>query len=90
MAEKFVEHIKGKHNGLGYLLFCYNLSAHVSDKVKDVFHKGNVFLSYLPAQITELTQPMHAGYYRSLRCAIGNLLDQWLLSETNMENGKVK
>ena len=44
LANDFINHIKERHNGLGVLLFCDNLAAHVSDEVKEIFHKGNVFL----------------------------------------------
>lgn len=85
LATHFVNHIKDRHNGLGVLLYCDNLAAHVADEVKEIFHQGNVFLCYFPPCTTESTQAIDAGIGRSIRCAIGNLLDQWLLIEENME-----
>ena len=90
LTEEFVEHMKDKHGGLGCLLFCDDLSAHASDEVKDVFHKGNVFVCCLPDQTTELTQPTCAGYYKHLRCSIGNMLEQWIMSETNVKKWEGK
>ena len=90
LAEEFLKYMKDKHDGLGCLLFCDDLSAHVSDEVKDAFHKGNVFACCLPAQTTESHQSIDAGHCMYLRCSIGNMLDWWLLSETNMEKWEGK
>ena len=38
LANDFVNHVKQRHNGLGVLLFCDNLSAHASAEVQDTFH----------------------------------------------------
>ena len=43
IAEEFIEHVRKKHDGLGVLLFCDNLKAHVAPEVRDVFARGNVF-----------------------------------------------
>ena len=71
-----MNHIKDYHNGLGILLYCDNLAAHVSDEVKEIFHQGNVFLCYFPPSTTESIQPIDVGIGRSIRCTIDNLLDK--------------
>ena len=43
LAKEFVQSMKDRHNGLGCLLFCDNLSMHVAEELKDVFLKGSVF-----------------------------------------------
>ena len=90
LAEEFVEHMKDKHDGLECLLFCDDLSTHVSDEVKDAFHKGNVFACGLPTQTTESHHSIDAGHCMSFRYSIGNMLDRWLLSETNMKKWEGK
>ena len=41
-------------------------------------------MCYLPPQTTESTQAIDAGFGRSVRCTLGNLLDAWLMEEENM------
>ena len=81
LANDFINHVKERHNCLGVLLLCDNLAAHASDEVKETFHKGNVLLCYFPPCATESMQPIDTGIGRSIRCAVGNLLDKWLLIE---------
>jgi hypothetical protein len=72
------------------LLYCDNLSAHLNEDVKDIFRKGKVLLCYFPPAMTEIVQPIDAGYGRSLRCQLGNLLDIWLMNEANLEKWETK
>jgi hypothetical protein len=85
IARQFVEHKKDIHGDDWVLLFCDNLKAHVAESVKEIFGDGKVFLCYLPPNLTDALQPIDAAYGRSLRCAIGRLLDQWLMDDENME-----
>ena len=64
---------------------CDNLDAHVASETKEVFAAGNIFLFCLPPTVTEAIQAIDAGYGRSVRCAVGRLLDSWLLDGDNME-----
>jgi len=84
-AKRFCEHVARKHNGKKVLLMCDNLDAHICDDVKRIFGEGNVFLFCLPPSVTEAMQAIDAGYGRSLRAAIGRLLDSWLMNDTNMD-----
>ena len=84
MAKAFVQHVRNKHDGLWVLLYCDNLSAHVSEIVKATFAAGKVFLCYFPPNCTESVQPIDAAYGRSMRCQIGNILDKWLMQESNL------
>lgn len=90
LAIAFVEHVRPKHNGLWALLFCDNLVAHVSNVVKDIFAVDKVFLCYFPSNTAESVQPIDAGCGRSLRCKIGDLLDTWLMQESNLEKWEGK
>ena len=85
LATKFVQ-FKNKTHGEStwVLLFCDNLSAHLDEEVKEIFGNGKVFLYYFPPSMTEVVQPIDAGYGRSLRCIIGNLLDNWLMDTGNL------
>ena len=74
LSEEFAHHAKDRHSGLGCVLFSENLSAHVADEAKDIFHKGNKFLCFYPPQSSESAQPMDIGDLRSLRFSVGNLL----------------
>ena len=84
IAEEFIGYVRKKYSGLGILLFCDNLKAHVVPEVRDVFARGNVFSCYFPPRTTESTQPVDADHSHSMCCNVGNLLDRWLLTETNM------
>jgi hypothetical protein len=81
IAKGFVEYINNKHNGKRVLVFCDNLSSHLADSVKTIFRNGNVVLCFLPSDLTEAVQPIDAGYGRSIRCCIGDLLDSWLMED---------
>jgi DDE superfamily endonuclease len=83
-AQKFCDHIKQQWGGKKVLLFCDNLSAHVAQETKQIYGNGNVFLYFLPPNVTESLQAIDAGYGRSMRCAIGRFLDKWLLDEDNL------
>jgi len=85
IAEAFVRKKKMRHGDLWVLLFCDNLKAHLDAEVKRIFGEGRVLLCYFPPAMTEVIQPIDAGYGRSLRSAIGQYLDEWLMSATNME-----
>jgi hypothetical protein len=86
-AERFNDHIKTRWGPEAKaLLTCDNLDAHVFSGTKEIFGKeGRVFLFCFPPQVTEAIQPIDAGYGRSIRCAIGRLLDNWLMESDNME-----
>ena len=85
MATRFVEFKIEKHgHNTWIILFCDNLSAHLDDEVKEIFSAGKVFLCYFPPAMTEIIQPIDAGYGRSLRCEIGNLLDEWLMDSNHL------
>lgn len=84
IAKEFAEHVRKKHNGLWVLLHCDNLSAQVSDIVKAIFAAGKVFVCYFPPNCTESVQPIDAACGRSMRCKIGDLLDKWLMQESNV------
>ena len=79
-----IEHLKDKHNGLWVLLYYDNLAAHVSNTAKSIFVADNVFFCYFPPYTTESVQPIDTNYSRLLRCIIGNLLDTWLMQESNL------
>ena len=40
--------------------------------------------------MTEMVQPIDAGYGRSLRCAIGKELDDWLMDSNNLKKWESK
>ena len=61
------------------------MDAHVCDETKKVLSDGNVFLFCLPPTVTEAIQAIDAGYGRSVRCAIGRLLNEWLMAGDNIE-----
>jgi len=62
---------------------------HVFDSdVKKIFGDGKVLLVVFPPAMTEVIQPIYAGYGRSTRCCIGNELDRWLMDTSNLEKGK--
>lgn len=83
-AQNFCNHVKQRWGGKKVLLFCDNLDAHVAPVTKKIYGDGNVLLCSLPPSVTESLQPIDAGYERSLRCAVGRLLDNWLIDEDNM------
>jgi hypothetical protein len=68
------------------LLICDNLDAHVAAKTMAICTEGKATFMYaLPPTVTEAIQPIDAGFGRSVRCAIGRKLDEWLLTEENLE-----
>ena len=83
-AQSFCDHIKQRWGEKKVLLFCDNLSAHVAQETREIYAQGNVFLYFLPPNVTESLQAIDAGYGWSMRCAIGRLLDKWLMDEDNM------
>ena len=87
-AISFNDHIKTRWGeDAKALLICDNLDAHIADKTKAAFGKDNrVFLFCLPPQVTEAIQPIDAGYGRSIRCCIGRLLDEWLMTEEHLRD----
>jgi len=90
LAADFVQHKRKKHGDLWVVMSLDNLSAHVADDVKKTFADGHVFLLFFPPQTTESLQPIDAGYGRSIRCHIGNLLDKWLMTDENLEKWESK
>jgi len=89
LAKRFVGY-KNKKFGEDHwvIMFCDNLAAHVDSDVKKSFGDGKVPLVFFPPAMTEVIQPIDAGYGRSTRCCIGNELDRWLMDTSNLENGK--
>ena len=79
LANAFIEYIRDKHNELQVLFYCDNLTAYANNTTKLIFTAGKVFLCYFLSSTTESTQPIDAGYSRSLRYIIENLLDTWLI-----------
>jgi len=53
--------------------------------VKKMFGDGKVLLVFFPTAMTEVIQPIDAGYGRSTRCCIGNEMDRWLMDTSNLE-----
>ena len=53
--------------------------------MKKIFGNGKVLLVYFPPAMTEVIQPIDAGYGRSTRCCIGNELDRWFMDASNLE-----
>ena len=90
IAKDFVEHVRRVHGDLWVLLFCDNLNAHLNPEVKRIFYEGKVFILYFPPNTTESIQLIDADYGCSVRINVGNLLDKWLESDTNMEKWEGK
>jgi hypothetical protein len=86
-AKLFNTHIKNKWgDDATALLICNNLDAHVAAETKAICAEGKATFMYaLPPTVTEAIQPIDAGFGRSVRCAIGPKLDEWLLTEENLE-----
>jgi len=86
LAKRFVGY-KNKKFGEDQwvIMFCDNLAAHVDSDVKTIFGDGKVLLVFFPPAMTEVIQPIDAGYGRSTRCCIGNELDRWLMDTSNLE-----
>ena len=53
-------------------------------ETKETIAQGNTFLYFLPPRVTEALYAIDAGYGQSMRCAVGCLLDNWLMDEDNM------
>ena len=83
-AQKFCDHIKQRWEGKKVILFCDNLDAHVAPETKKIYGDNNVFLCSFPPSVTESLRPIDAGYGRSIRCAVGRLLDRWLMDDENL------
>ena len=75
LAAKFVEEKIRRHGDEWIVLYADNLSAHLNPEVKQIFGNAHVLLIYFPPNMTEMVQPIDAGYGRSLRAAIGRELD---------------
>ena len=84
LAHKFVREKKKKHGDDWVVLYADNLSAHLLPQVKTIFGNNQVLVIYFPPNMTEMIQPIDAGYGRSLRCAIGRELDAWLMDAANL------
>ena len=76
IAADFIYHKKKKHRNAWVILSLDNLSAYVAVSTKKIFTDRYVLLLYFPSNTTESTQPIDAGYSRSVRCHIINLLDK--------------
>ena len=91
LAERFVTEKNNKHGeDVWVLLFCDNLKAHLDEEVKRIFGDAKVLLFYFPPNMTNFIQPIDAGLGRSVRIAIGNYLDLWLMDADNMERWESK
>ena len=91
IAQKFVCHknkIHGKEEWV--ILFCDNLRAHVAHSVKSIFGENKILLCYFPPGCTNFIQPIDAGYGRSLRTAVSNSLDEWLMESENLQKWEGK
>ena len=84
LAHKFVREKLDKHGDDWVILYADNLSAHLLPEVKSIFGTNHVLVVYFPPNMTEMVQPIDAGYGRSLRCAIGRELDAWLMDAANL------
>ena len=84
LAHKFVREKLDKHGDDWVVLYADNLSAHLLPEVKTIFGTNHVLVVYFPPNMTEMVQPIDAGYGRSLRCAIGRELDAWLMDAANL------
>ena len=84
LAEKFVREKIERHGDDWFLLYCDNLAAHRVPDVRRIFGDNRVLIVYSPPSMTEMVQPIDAGYGRSLRMAIGRELDSWLMDATNL------
>ena len=84
LAEKIVCEKKSRHGDEWIVLYADNLKAHLLPEVKRIFGENQVLLIYFPPAMTEMVQPIDAGYGRSLRAAIGRELDQWLMNADNL------
>jgi hypothetical protein len=70
------------------LLFCDNLRCQVSDEFKRSCKKVvNARIWTFPTDVTDLIQPIDAGWGRDMKREIGLLLDKWLEWPT-WQNGK--
>ena len=84
LASKFVREKKRRHGNDWVVLFAGNLSAHLAPQVKKIFGDNKVLLIFFPPGMTEIVQPIDAGYGRSLRAGIGRELDLWLMDAENL------
>ena len=84
LASKFVREKKRRHGDDWVVLYADNLSAHLAPQVKTIFGDNKVLIVYFPPGMTEIVQPIDAGYGRSLRAAIGRELDSWLMNAENL------
>ena len=84
LAKKFVQEKVRRHGNEWICLFADNLRAHLLQEVKEIFGSNQVLLIYFPPSMTEMVQPIDAGYGRSLRSAIGRELDAWLMDSANL------
>ena len=85
IAQEFCARMCLKWNRLPVLLSMDNLDAHLCDEVRQTFKKGNVVQTFLPPGSTEGAQPIDAGSGRSTRINIGHSIDEWMLSDNNLE-----
>jgi len=68
------------------LLTCNHIDAHGFQGTKDIMANfGRVLLFCFPPAVTNAVQPIYAGCGTSVRCAIGRLLDEWLMKSDNLE-----
>ena len=84
LATKFVAEKQRVHGDEWVVLFADNLSAHLNPEVKRIFGESRVLVIYFPTAMTEMVQPIDAGYGRSMRSAIGRELDLWLMNGDNL------
>lgn len=79
VAEK--QHIHGDKR---IVLFADNLGAHLNPEVTQIFGKGHVLVIYFPELMTEMVQPLDAGYGNSMSAAIGRELHLWMMNGENL------
>ena len=91
IEEIFVKYKVAFHGAdMWVILICDNFKAHVNDQVQNIFGYAKGLLYYLPNNMTEVVQQIDAGYGRSLRCNMGNVLDIWLMSEEDLSKWEGK
>ena len=81
IAQEFVEYVKVKHKEKQVLV----LSAYLAQTVCDIFQEGNAFLCSLSPNLTEAIQRIDTGYRQSMRSCIGDLLDDQLRVDRNVD-----
>ncbi len=66
------------------LLFLDTFSAHLTDKVKDAFHKSNTTVLVIPGGCTSILQPLDVSINKPFKTSIRNSWVQYMLKHTPM------